>query len=308
MKLKIKNQTKWFLIGICAVLIAAPNATIIKQTTLSIDAITFNVLRFGILAVVALPIIAVQRKRVTKHGLKQSLMVGLFMSVAVISYVTAIKLSQASYVSIISLLIPIFFMFYAFLIDKEKITRRSIAGITLAALGAFVVVFFPIALHQNAGLTFYPLATVLALINALSFPLAMIYSKRAHETGMPMAALFGVSSQVIFFVSITVLLISGGNFEGVQTGSWLSAAYSGLFVALLSRMLGVASYEHVGSAINGALSYLEVLLAILVPIFVLGEQISIELVGGGALILLGVYVVEHHKLSYHKHLQFFRHH
>ena len=88
----------------------------------------------------------------------------------------------------------------------------------------------------------------------------------------------------------------------------LAILYSGIVVALISRVLNIASYERIGSAVSSSLMYLETVIAILIPIIILKETISLAMIIGVALILTGVAITEHHKSTHHKHLHIFRSH
>lgn len=120
-------------------------------------------------------------------------------------------------------------------------------------------------------------------------------------------ATFGVSSFIVLAVSVLVALLFAdwGQLSGVADSPGVVGAvlYSALVVALLVRALNVKVYEHIGSAAQGGLSYAEAILAIIIPILVLGEQLSIEIVIGGGLILLGLFVLEnHHQWRHREHL------
>lgn len=300
----------WFLVGIVGILLAAPNSTVIKHTVEGIDPTLFNALRFGLLAVCLTPYIFFKRKAFTKQSLKYSLYVGLFMAIAVVTYVWAIRLSQASYVSILTLVTPVVFILYSMKLDSQRINRRSFAGISLAAAGAFTIVALPIVINQNAGFVFYPLATLFILGNCLSFPLAIIFSKKAHQAGVPVMATLGVSSWVIVAISMLMipLTLNASTLPSATPSLLFGILYSGVVVALMSRILNIVSYEHIGAVVNAALSYTETLIAVILPVFILHEKLSIEMVLGGILILLGVYVVEHHKSAHHKYAHLHRHH
>ncbi len=306
---KYKNKYSWFLIGLLAAVIAAPNGTIVKYATNEISPFIFNGLRFGLMAIICTPYIITSRKKITSKNLKATFIVGFFMFAAVMSYVIAIQASQASYVSIITLLTPVLFVVLSLRMTGESVSRRAVAGITLAALGAFIVVVFPIAFKQGASFQFYPVATFFGLCNVVSFPLAIIYSKKANDQGLPLTTILGISAWLIFIITMLITIILG-TWSGVSfsTGSVFGIIYSGVIVAFLSRIMGVASYEHLGSPVISGLSYIETLLAIVIPVIILEEKLSIEMVVGGALILLGVYFVEHHKSVHHKHYQLFRAH
>ncbi len=300
----------WFFVGVVGILLAAPNATVIKHTVEGIDPTLFNALRFGLLAICLTPYIFLKRKAFTRQSLKYSLCVGFFMAIAVVTFVWAIRLSQASYVSVLTLITPIVFILYSMKLDSQRINRRSFAGISLAAAGAFTIVALPIVVNQKAGFVFYPLATLFIFGNCLSFPLAIIFSKKAHQAGVPVMVTLGVSAWVIVVISVLMLPLTwnSSTLPTVTPSLLFGILYSGFVVALISRILNILSYENIGAVVNAALTYSETFIAVILPVFVLHEKLSKEMVIGGTLILLGVYVVEHHKSLHHKYAHLHRHH
>lgn len=309
-KIKTYNH-RWFLLGLLGVCIAAPNATVIKYAVDSVSPLQYNALRFLVVALLTTPLLIMTLKKFTKHNLSQSLQAGFFMSIAVVSYVTSIKLSQASYVSIITLVTPIVFILFSTKINGEKINKRAMAGVTLAAIGAMVVVMLPLAIRQSGEFVFYPLATAFALINSVSYTLAIIKLKTANEAGVPLPALLSISSWTVALISVAMLSFAvsqGTEISALNGRLLLGVFYSGIAVALIARLMTVSSYEHIGSVRTSALAYVETLIAIIVPVVVLHEELSIEMVIGGVLILVGVYVAEHHKSAHHKHHHIFRNH
>lgn len=307
MKQHKKFKKSWFAIGLIGVLLTTPNPTVIKATTNDLDPVVFNILRFAAVALILLPFILVKRKKLPAKSYKDAIIGGTFMAIAVISYTFAISLSQASYVSIITLLTPILLVVFSTLMVKERVTKRAVAGITLAAIGAMVIVLLPIAVQSNGSFTFYPFATCIALINCVTFPLATIYYRKANESGMSFPMVMSISTWIIILANIICMVILGTEMpQDLHTLNWLAILYSGVVVALIARIMVVVSYEHVGAAVISSLSYLETFIAILIPIAVLNEKLSVEMVLGGTLILIGVYVVEHHKSKHHKHFHIHR--
>lgn len=313
---KTKRKHYWFLLGLVGTLLAAPNALFVRLAAReNFDPFLFNVLRFAAVALVTTPYLVTKLRRVKRSARSSIWKSGLYMSVAVISYVWAIKLSQASYVSMLVLLSPIVFVILSAQLTGEQISRRSMFGITLGALGATVMVFLPVALEQDGTFVFYPAATLLSLVNVVSFPLAIIHYKKANDKGVPILSIMSTTSWIIVATNLLLWLATGAQYSepslhqtGTLVGIGASVLYSGIVVALLARTFGVLSYEHIGSATSSALGYLETFLAILLPVMLLGEHLSVEMVIGGALTLLGVAVIEFHRSRYHKHLWTHRNH
>lgn len=289
----------WHLIALAPVMIAVPNGMLVKIIGGEIDPAWINVLRFFIIVIVLLPILIKSIPLMTKKNMKFAALQGVMYSIAVTSYVFAISLSQASYVSVINLGIPILLMIYSVYLTRERVTRNAMVGISIAALGAFTIIGFPLLVGQGFSSEFNPLATMLALFNVAAYPLAIIFSRKATDNGLPITTTFGVSASVTLAVSIVVALIFGGAFPLTEViarpSILLMIAYTALAVSLLARMLTVLSYKHLGSAVTGGLYYVEGFASILLPIIVLGERMTSEMLAGGILILLGVLVAETHR-------------
>lgn len=307
---KAKSKAPWILVGIIAVLLAAPNGTFIKILSDHLHPLVLNSVRYGIVALVMLPYIIAIRKRITKKNIKYAILTGICLAIAAFSYVTAIQMSQASYVSIIGLLLPIMFVIYSVFITKEKVHRRSVAGITLAALGAFTIVALPILITQGDSFVFEPVATLFALADCIFFPLAIIFSRKANEQGIPIMATFGIASLIVSIASTIAVLLFVGAAAYVPVISneiYLPIFYTAIIVTLVSYSLNVASYERIGSIASSGLTYIESLFAILIPVVFLHEHLSSALVFGAILMLAGVYLAEtQHHVRLHKHLRVMR--
>ena len=302
----VTKKHTWLAIGLLGTLIAAPNGTVIKYAIGSTDPYFFNALRFALIAAITTPFIFTGYKRITKKNFRLALFGGLYMAAAVVSYVWAIKLSAASYVSIITLLSPLIFIFYSSKMAGERISRRGLAGITLAALGAMVIIVLPVAVRDSGSFTFYPMATLFALINTVTFPLTIIYFRKANEEGLTMNSVLSLSSWVVTLVNLGAFLIFLPPVGNIDGSAIFGTIYSGVLVGLVARAISVEVYEHIGSVISSALSYLETFIAILLPLFVLHEHLSPEVVLGGILILAGVYVAQHHRQIHPKHRHLLR--
>lgn len=307
--IKTKKRYAWLIVALLSIMLAAPNGTIIKQAFTETEPAIYNVLRFGIISAIALPYVIANRKKISKRGLRHSLKFGVFLSIAVLSYLSAVDISQASYVALITMLTPLVFVVYAIKLDKQRVSRRSVMGLLIAAVGGLLVVALPLMLHRPAALVFYPLATLLAFVNVFTFPLATLNSKKAHDAKVTMFMSFGISSMVVFIVSLAFAAVTVDHSDAavISRSTWLAVLYSGLVVALIARILNVLSYERLGAATNSLFAYIETLMAVVIPMLVLGERLSWELLFGVILILIGVFIVENHRITQHKHAHITRH-
>lgn len=296
----MKKKLSWFWVAVVSVALLAPNNTVIRIGVNDADPYYWIFVRSLAIAVVCLPFM-LRGVRAIKTALKDTLIAAGMFTFAIITYTVAIYLSSASYTAIITLLSPILFVVISSYMFKEKVSRRSVAGVSLAMAGAMALVVLPVAMHQNT-VAFYPLATLLTFLQCFAYVLGTIYMRKANEDGVSMGAVIGVTALVTVVVA-SLLFTTFGDYTRIPTNGsfWLAVLYSGVIATCLARALNVLSYEHIGAVPIAALTYLETFVAILIPVFILGETLSSTMIIGGILILLGVFVVEHHNKSPAKH-------
>lgn len=298
----MKLKQKWLIVCLVSSLIAAPNATVIRVAIENADMWYWTMVRFLVIGLVVLPLMYRERHQL-KHAKSRRavLLASLLLAAGVVFYTYAIEMSQASYVSIVTLVNPILVVFFSAVFLREKVGMRAIAGVTLAMIGAMTLVVLPIALQQK-GVAFYPLATVLALANSVSFAGALLFMKVAHERGVGLPMILGCSAWMTALVAAVGFVLAGDMSRTESgVGFWVSIAFTAIVVGLINRAITVRSLEVIGAALTSAIGYLQAFVAILIPVIVLGEKLSVEMVVGGILILIGVYIVEHHKSLHGKH-------
>lgn len=263
--------------------------------------------RFLLVAIITLPLVAAHRRQLlTRKVLLPIVLFSIAMAAASICHAFAIVNSQASYVSLIYLIAPVTLIILSNLMLREPITKRSGLGITVSAIGALSLIVLPIAMTQG-NFVFYPLATVLELTDCFLLSLAIIIRKVDERSSVPLPAIIGLSATLITFYNLIAFVLFGDSHRLPHDGTfWLAALYSGIGVLLVGRMLAVRVFEKLGAATSGGFAYLETFLAILIPVVILNERLSIAVVIGGILILIGVLVIENNRLT-HLHLHLRRH-
>ena len=281
--------------------------TIIKVLVEDIDPMLFNSLRAAIAVTISIPFIIMALRKINKRNLTYAIAAGLCMAVATSSAIYALTFVQASYVIILSLLSPVVFVILSNKLMHEKINARSAAGVSVAAIGALLAVSLPLLLGGETSMEFSPIATTLVLISCFFFPLGLIFYRKAHESGMPFPAIQGISSSVILVISFTTMYVTVGipleQLNGLPVSAWIGILYSAIVVIFIARIMSMASLERIGASAYSTISYLENIIAIIIPVLFLGEKLSVAVIVGGMLILVGVYLTEHHRSKHHPHIR-----
>ena len=303
-KKKQENWWFWLVIGLVASLMIAPNTTVIRVLVGQIQPLEFTLLRSALIVIVSMPFVLISIRKFNRRNLVFTLGAGVSMTIATISLVYAVKYSGASYAAIMGLVSPILLVILSSRFMGDKISPRAVAGVALAAAGAFIVVALPLAASGQSSTHFYPLATTLMLINSLFFTLGTLFSRKSNEAGMPLMANSGLMSVIIATVSFACMYAVEGlptDIGHFSINTWVGIFYSGVVVVYLARVMSIASFERVGAAATSGLSYLGTIISVLIPIIVLGEKLSSTIISGGAVILVGVYLTEKHRAKHQHH-------
>jgi drug/metabolite transporter (DMT)-like permease len=240
-------------------------------------------LRVLIAGLVLLPLVARRRHlALLRRHAWQLLWVG-FVSAALpftlLAY-SSLELT-AGLTSILNATVPIFAAVIGFSVYAEKLDGRRVAGVALGFVGVVVLVGLP------AGGGSPPLLSVLAgLAAAVSYVFAANFAKR-RLTGIP-ALVFVSGSQLgaaVFLLPLMPL------FPPPQTPGGLVIA-AVLALAVLSTSLAFIIYfqliREVGPTRTLTVTYLIPVFAIGWGALLLGEQLTLGMLLGGGLVLLGV--------------------
>lgn len=302
------NPTPWLGLGLAAAFIAAPNNAVAKYALNEVDPVAFMLIRALIVVVFSLPFILLSIPKMNWRNLRFALISGWWLTVATISFTLAIEYGEASFVTVLDLAAPIVLVFLAAKLTSEKVNHKAFAGVSLAALGAFIIVFSPIALSGGLATQFYPISALCMLVNVFAFPLYIIYTKKANGDGMPLHANMGIAMMVVAVAGGLWYMLNPSDISATSTNALAAIAYSGIAVVFLARILDVISYKHLGSAVLSTLFYLEIFTALLFATFWLGERLAVTTLIGGAVIILGIYLTEHHKSLHFQHFHVHKRH
>jgi len=185
--------------------------------------------------------------------------------------------------SLLSALIAIPFLVEAF-------NRRIGGGIGLTMFGIVILTY---GQHVGSPVSAkWPLGVIFALLTSLSWAAAANLSRYLLPRGLDLFWLLGLSNGVGIIVMVSILASLGqldalGEFSPLHTGQLLlSGIFSGIGGLLLS-----AAFLYTSVAIVTTIKSIDVALATVLAVLLLGESISVLIVSGIVLILGGVLIV-----------------
>ncbi len=245
--------------------------------------ILFTALRFGLLSLVTLPFL-----KVFPGQMRTLLLAAVFSGALQFSLLFA-GLAMAHDVSTVAIAaqlgVPITTLLSVWLLG-ETIRWRRILGIVLAFGGIVVIVFDPgvLAYWQGVGLI---------VVSCVAGSLGLVYIKRLQGVG-PL--------QLQAWLSLTawpLLLLLSGVFEQGQLAAVGSASIRGwgavLFTSLINSLLAHSAMFYLIQRYPvtsvAPLTLLSPIFSIAFGVTVLDDQLSPRMLAGGAITLLGIFIV-----------------
>jgi drug/metabolite transporter (DMT)-like permease len=205
---------------------------------------------------------------------------------------TALVTSQATTTAWIVATTPIFMALLGWLILKEKLGWLKVVGIGLAAVGVLLVVTRGDLASLAAGRFGAP-GDLLILISAPNWAVFSVLSRRGlHSHPASRMMLFVMSLGWLF---TTLLLIQGPGLHEIGRLSlpgWLGVGFLGVACTGLAYVFWYDALQAMPASQLGVFLYLEPLVAVVVAAIILGEPLLWASLLGGAIILIGVWMVQ----------------
>lgn len=205
---------------------------------------------------------------------------------------TGLQTVQASTTAWIVATSPVFIAILSWIFLRERLVWLQIAGILLAAAGVLLVVSRGNLASIFSGHFGTP-GDILILISAPNWALFSILSSRGLKKYPATQMMFYVMA--IGWLLTSILFFSAGNVKdiGHLTPSSLGGVgFLGIFCSGLAYIAWYDGLKALPATQIGAFLYLEPLVAVLVAWAVLGESLIPITLLGGAVILLGVRLVQ----------------
>ncbi|HML03962.1 MAG TPA: EamA family transporter [Candidatus Bathyarchaeia archaeon] len=208
-----------------------------------------------------------------------------------IAQYTGIELAGASIAAIlVTLLSPILITIISSQLLKERLMRRQAIGIGIAAIGAFVIITGGTLTFQNEPNFF--LGCLILLSTPFLWAAYSLLGKKIMDKYDPFLVVSYVN--VLGGLCLIPFSLAEHSITEITTMSlnaWLAILYLSVTCSLIGYFIWFYVIKHIGAAITSTFLFGEPIITVLFAVSFVGERVNAFIIGGGALIFLGVYQV-----------------
>jgi drug/metabolite transporter (DMT)-like permease len=171
---------------------------------------------------------------------------------------------------------PVWIAFYAFILQKEPLTKRKIAALLLALLGCY----FTVGAYRLDLLRLNRIGMVSGLISSLFFSFYTLYGEKGLKKYVPWTLLlygFGFGAVFYWILISPMKMIT----EGYSLKIWMAFLYIAIFSTLIPFGLYFKGIERIRATRASITATWEPVVAGITAYFILGEVLSpLQVVGG----------------------------
>ena len=270
-------------IGIVAVSFASIFIRLAEAPSLVIAASRLTIASL-ILAPAALIKAREELRSLTKGDLGLALLSGLFLGLHFATWISSLEhTSVASSVVFVSTS-PMFVGLASHFLLKERVSRQTFAGIAASVLGGMIVGYgdFGLGARELFG-------DFLALAGAVAVSVYLLVGRKLRRHLSLLSYIFLVYATAAVFL-IALCLAAGHTFSGYPRQTYLMF----FLLAAVPQIIGHSSYnwalKYLPATFVGVATLGEPIGSTILAYFILTEVPTLAKIGGGVLILAGIYV------------------
>ena len=272
-----------------AVLFLGTNPVAVKVAVAEIPPLPFVAVRFTAAGLLLLGLVALLETGGRPGGRDLLSMAGvglLGVGANNVAFTLGVGMTTASTTALLYAAVPVWGILLGLALGLERPTLGGILGVCIAFVGVGVVVYG--GLGGGGTSLVGDLLVVVATVCWGSYAVLSLPLLRKHS---PLV----VAAYTMLFGGLGAIPLAlpgfvGGGWGGASGGAWWALAYSTLCVAAFGFWTWQRGVSRVGANRVLVYQYLITLVGVLAGVVFLGEGLTANMVLGGAVVLLGVYV------------------
>ena len=224
-------------------------------------------------------------RRPSRAATRDAIIAGVFFAADLALFNTAVMVSSAANATLLGTNAPIFVALGAWLLYRDRPTRRFWIGFALSFAGMVAIVGMDVMRHPHLGL-----GDAFAVGGAACYAGYLLYVRRSRQEidALTFSAISGVAAAVTLLV---ICLVIGTPLRGYSSQSWWAL----IGLALVTQVVGHLSVAYALGRLPVSRTSIALLgqapLTAILAVPLLGERLTAMQLVGGALVLGGIYIV-----------------
>lgn len=247
--------------------------------------------RLLVTTLVLLPIIKYRQHRLPLSLKDKIWLISLLPTINFLLYIFGINLTGATIAQTIYVFVPGLTAVIAHFLIKERLNSKKVIGLTLGLAGTLMVVALPLLNGQAVGNLHGNLLILMAAISWAAYPV-VAKKMQANYTPLVLTTTMMIPATIISGLFTIYDIVKYGWID-ISLGAWMIVLYTGIitvFFYLMTHRL----IQRFGALMGTMVLYILPITAFLWAAPLLGEKLTLGLVIGGALAILGSYLVTLH--------------
>jgi drug/metabolite transporter (DMT)-like permease len=285
----MSDKQKAIILILLGSVLGGATQAVIKIGLVNFPPLSFAFIRFIIAAIIISPFLF---KTSFFKDFKKLVPFSLLATINIALFVLGIKTTTATIGTLLYAAVPLLTALFLFVLFKERLSKRKGIGIVIGFIGVIFIALLPV-IEKGTRFSGDLLGNMLIGIAVISWSLYMAYSKRKLESFSPFvvtAVFIWVTCIVLFPLFLADLRSYPNWWNSLTIPSAISVLYSGVISTVLAFLLNQYIIKYGGVILASMHYYLLPVSAYIAAFILLGEQLTLGIVVGGALALLGVYI------------------
>jgi O-acetylserine/cysteine efflux transporter len=258
----------------------------------TIDPITAACLRLELAAIVMLPLYYMRRERspLRVRDFWPFAYLGFFGVVVNQGFFTVgLNFTTSDHSAVIIALGPIIILFLARALNLERFTVGKIVGMAISFVGVYLLE----TEHGSPRNSPLLLGDMITLGGVIGFSFYAVLGKRvAAEYDAISMNTFNCVAAAIILLPLSIRQALHLDWHRVTWSGWLGVIYMAIGSSLAAYTIFFWVLRYMSASRVGAMSYFQPVVVIFLSMLFLGEHPTRNLLGGTALVLLGVFLAE----------------
>ena len=272
-------------------LLSVSTSPIIGRALTGVGAISISFWRMFIASIVLwlFSTIKPQGKMKIKNNLNKTIYAGVLLGIHFALFFEAVKITKIANATFLGTLAPFFTLLVELFILKRYYHKKVLLGLFFTLIGSIIILGYHFDLESK-----YTIGNLYAIFCSISIAIALMIGEKVRKnenTIVYTRTLYLSATLTLFFIAI----FTYEELMNHNLNEYLGLLFLGLVPTILGHNSIYYSIRYVSPTIAAAFPLGEPIIATILAFFIFGEMITINIIIGGIITLIGLMIISIYK-------------